>query len=77
MEACLNDENVDIAIDEFFNDKYGEVGKQVRNLMENTEDLQRKIFYLNGYYFTEHGKIAPNLTVGFSYLMALSNKESI
>ena len=53
MEACLNGENVDIAVDNFFNEKYGEYGKQVRDLMENTEDLQKKIFYLNGYYFTE------------------------
>ena len=53
MNACMNGENVDIAIDEFFNKKYGKAGKQVRDLMENTEDLQRKIFYLNGYYFTE------------------------
>ena len=53
MEACLNGENVDVAIDEFFAEKYGEAGGQVRALMENTEDLQRKIFYLQGYYFTE------------------------
>ena len=53
MEACINGENIDIAIDEFFNERYGKAGKQVRGLMENTEELQRKIFYLNGYYFTE------------------------
>ena len=53
MEACLNGESVDKAIDEFFTEKYGEAGGQVRALMENTEDLQRKIFYLQGYYFTE------------------------
>ncbi len=53
MEACLNGDDVDRAIDEFFAEKYGEAGGQVRALMENTEDLQRKIFYLQGYYFTE------------------------
>ena len=53
MQACLNGEDVDVAIDDFFNEKYGKVGKRVRDLMENTEDLQKKIFYLNGYYFTE------------------------
>ena len=53
MEACLNDEDVDKAIDAFFAEKYGEAGAKVRALMENTEDLQRKIFYLQGYYFTE------------------------
>ena len=53
MEACVNGENINTAVDAFFNEKYGAYGKQVRDLMENTEDLQRKIFYLNGYYFTE------------------------
>ena len=53
MESCLNGKNVDIAIDEFFNEKYGKCGSQVRDLMEGTEEIQKKIFYLNGYYFTE------------------------
>lgn len=53
MEACLNGIDVELAIDAFFNEKYGVVGKQVRDLMEGTEDIQKKIFYLNGYYFTE------------------------
>jgi hypothetical protein len=53
MEACLKGENIDNAIDKFFNEKYGECGKQVRALMEGTEEIQKKFFYLNGYYFTE------------------------
>lgn len=53
MEACLKGESVDEAIDTFFEEKYGEAGGQVRVLMQGTEDIQRKIFYLNGYYFTE------------------------
>lgn len=53
MQACLNGDDADAAIDGFFREKYGEAGGQVRALMENTEDLQKKIFYLNGYYFTE------------------------
>lgn len=53
MEACLNGENVDDAIDAFFAEKYGKAGEKVCALMQNTEDLQRKIFYMQGYYFTE------------------------
>lgn len=53
MEACLNGENVDDAIDAFFTEKYSKAGEKVCALMQNTEDLQRKIFYMQGYYFTE------------------------
>ncbi len=53
MEACLKGENVDDAIDGFFAEKYGKAGADARDLMERTEDIQKKIFYLNGYYFTE------------------------
>ena len=53
MEACLKGENVDDVIDAFFAEKYGEAGAAVRDLMEGTEELQRKIFYVNGYYYTE------------------------
>lgn len=53
MEACLNDFDVETALDDFFKERYGVLGKQVRDLMEGTEEIQKKIFYLNGYYFTE------------------------
>ena len=53
MEACLKGESVDKEIDAFFAKKYGQAGAQVRYLMEGTEEIQKKIFYLNGYYFTE------------------------
>ena len=53
MEACLTGADVEARVDEFFAEKYGKAGSKVRALMEGTEDLQRKIFYLNGYYFTE------------------------
>ena len=53
MEACLQGQDVEETIDTFFFEKYGEAGREVRALMEGTEDLQRKIFYLQGYYFTE------------------------
>lgn len=60
MEACLDGKDVDEAIDTFFNERYGEAGPAVRELMENTEDIQRRIFYLNDYYFTE-GSRFPRL----------------
>lgn len=53
MEACLNDFDVETALDDFFKERYGVAGKQVRDLMEGTEEIQKKIFYMNGYYFTE------------------------
>lgn len=53
MEACLSGEDVDSAVDKFFAEKYGKAGEKVLALMQNTEDLQRKIFYMQGYYFTE------------------------
>ncbi len=53
MEACLANEDIDRAIDEFFLEKYPNAAKEVRALMENTEDIQKKIFYVNGFYYTE------------------------
>ena len=53
MNACMLGEDIDKAIDRFFEDKYPQAPSEVRELMENTEDIQKKIFYLNTYYFTE------------------------
>lgn len=60
MEACLDGKDVDEAIDAFFSERYGETGPAVRELMENTEDIQRRIFYLNDYYLTK-GSRFPRL----------------
>ena len=51
MLAHLKGEDVDKAIDEFFLETYGEYGYKVREVMENTEEIQKKLLYLNGYYF--------------------------
>ena len=51
--AVLNGDNVDSEIDGFFNEKYGEYGSAVRDIMEGTEDILKKIIYLKGYYFSE------------------------
>ena len=53
MEACLAGQDVDAAIDAFFAERYGEHGPAVRALMEDTEDIQRHIFNLKDYYFSE------------------------
>ena len=53
MEACLQERDVDEAIDAFFAQRYGAAGPAVRSLMENTEDIQRHIFNLKDYYFSE------------------------
>ena len=53
MEACLNGRDVDEAIAAFFLERYGEVGRDIRMLMEHTEDIQRHIFNLKDYYFSE------------------------
>ncbi len=53
MSAHLNGENIDQKIDEFFNERYGECGKQVKELMADTEEILSKIIYLKGYYFSE------------------------
>lgn len=60
MEACLDGKDVDQAIDDFFTKRFGEAGADVRRLMEPTEDIQRKIFYINDYYFTQ-GSRFPHL----------------
>ena len=53
MEACLEGRDVDDAINAFFIERYGSVGPAVRALMERTEDIQRHIFNLKDYYFSE------------------------
>ena len=53
MEACLEGRDVDEAINVFFAERYGEQGPAVRALMEDTEDIQRHIFNLQDYYFSE------------------------
>ena len=51
MIAHIKGENADTAIDNYFLETYGEHGLKVREAMENTEEIQKKLLYLNGYYF--------------------------
>lgn len=53
MQALTGGKDVNSEVDKFFNEKYGENGQAVKDLMQETENLQKAIFYINGYYFTE------------------------
>lgn len=52
MSACQDGRDVDEAIDAFFTRAYGEHGPEVRALMEGTEDIQIKMFYINKVEFS-------------------------
>ena len=51
--AHLKGTDPEAAIDAFFQKKYGAAASAVRALMEPTEEILKKVFYVNGYYFTE------------------------
>ncbi len=51
--AVINNLDVEEKVTEFFRKRYGEYGDTVRNIMKKTEANQKKIFYLNGYYYTQ------------------------
>jgi len=53
MNACLEDEDVDPVIDDFFASRYGDASADIRRLMEETEDVLTKTIYSKGYYFSE------------------------
>lgn len=60
MHALENNLDVECEIDKFFNGKYGQAGNEVKQIMEQTEDVQIKAFYLKGYYFTQ-GSYFPDV----------------
>ncbi len=53
MHAVLSGGDVNERIDRFFAEKYGEYGSAVREIMENTEDILKRIIYLKGYYYSQ------------------------
>lgn len=53
MHALISGDDLDDAIDEFFKERYGRAAGAVRGIMERTEDVVRRILFLNGYYFSE------------------------
>lgn len=60
MHALENNLDVEKEISRFFSDRYGAAGKEVENIMEQTESVQIKTFYMNGYYFTQ-GSYFPDV----------------
>ena len=52
MSACQDGRDVDEAIDAFFKREYGDCAAEVRRLMEGTEDIQIKMFYINKVEFS-------------------------
>ena len=53
MNACMQGEDVDAAADKFFEERYPGYAKEVASIMENTEEILKKIIYLKGYYYSE------------------------
>ena len=53
MNAHMKNEDVEAAISDFFKGKYPNAADKVRELMEPTEEVLRKIIYLKGYLFSE------------------------
>ena len=53
MQALLDGKDLEKTIDKFFCDKYNEFGKDVKALMEKTEDVVKKTLFSNGYYYSE------------------------
>ncbi len=53
MHACLFGEDIDEAIDNFLKKEYPDCYKDVRFVMEKTEDILKKVIYLKGYYYSE------------------------
>ncbi len=51
MASVLQGKNTTEEINKFFTSKYGKYGKDVYEIMLETEEVQRKIFYADNYYF--------------------------
>ncbi len=60
MHALMSGEDVDKAIDSFFEKEYSGVADEVKDIMSETEDLNRKLLNNKDYYFME-GSYFPEL----------------
>ncbi len=58
MHALTSGEDVDKAIDEFFNANYPQVADEVKDIMLPTEDLNRRLFNAQNYYFSQGSYLA-------------------
>jgi len=53
MNACMLGEDVDAAADKFFEENYPGAAKEVAEIMENTEEILKRVIYLQGFYYSE------------------------
>ena len=60
FKACMDGTSPDEAVIQFFRERYGDAGDAVMDIMQNTEQIQKETFYINGYYFTQ-GSLFPEL----------------
>ena len=61
MEACLTGKDPEQAALAFYKKRYGDgAGETLNEVMKETEEVQKKILYLDGYYFNQ-GSFFPNL----------------
>ncbi len=60
MYALMSGESVDKAIDDFFNREYPDCAGELKAIMEETEELNRKLLNNNNYYFSQ-GSFFPFL----------------
>ncbi len=60
MHALMSGEDVEKAIDDFFNKEYAGASEEVKDVMARTEEINRKLLNNNNYYFME-GSFFPEL----------------
>ncbi len=60
MEACMAGRDVDEAVQAFFKREYPQVAKELQEVMEQTEELNRKLLTAKNYYFMQ-GSFFPDL----------------
>ena len=60
FKACLDGLSPEDAMVRFFRERYGDAGDAVMELMLPTEQIQKEMFYVRGYYFTQ-GSLFPEL----------------
>lgn len=60
MSAIMNGLDVEEQVNKFFNENFKGAPNEVRAIMEKTEENQKKIFYMDGYYFTQ-GSLFPEV----------------
>lgn len=60
FKACMDGTSVDAAVEQFYRERYGDAGNAVMELMLPTEQIQKKTFYIGGYYFSQ-GSLFPEL----------------